>query len=117
MDPQYPPAEILQHLLEMVLKLNVFEFNCKHYLQRFGTATGSKLTPAYANIFMGQVDKNILDTSPLKLTYYRRFIDDVLMIWPHSKAELEQFIVHMNQVNSSIKFTHESSQEEVACLP
>ena len=38
------------------------------------------------------------------------------MIWPHSKAELEQFIVHMNQANSSIKFTHESSQEEVIFL-
>ena len=59
MDPQHPPAEIIQHLLEMVLKLNVFDFNCKHYLQRFGTAMGSKLAPACANTFMGQLEKNI----------------------------------------------------------
>ena len=116
MDPQHPPAETLRHLLELVLKLNVFEFNGKYYLQKFGTAMGSKLAPAYANTFMGQLEKDIIDTSPLKPTYYRRFIDDVFMIWPHSKTELEQFISHMNQANDSIKFTHESSQDEAVFL-
>ena len=70
-DPQHPPAEILRHLLEIILKLNTFEFNQKHYLQKFGTAMGSKLAPAYANTFMGKLEKSILDTSPLKPTYYK----------------------------------------------
>ena len=115
-DPQHPPAEILRHLLELVLKLNIFKFNNKHYLQKFGTAMGSKLAPAYANTFMGQLEKNILDTSPLRPSYYRRFIDDVFMIWPHSKEDLDKFMVHMNKASHSIKFTHESSQEEVVFL-
>ena len=70
-DPQHPPAEVLRHLLEIVLKLNTFEFNEKHYLQQFGTAMGSKLAPAYANTFMGDLEKSILENSPLKPTYYR----------------------------------------------
>ena len=108
-DSQHPPAEVLRHLLEMVLKLNVLEFNDKHYLRRCGTAMGSKLAPAYANTFMCKLEKNILDTSPLKPSYYRRFIDDIFIIWPHSKSELEKFIEHMNRANKSIQSTYESS--------
>ena len=115
-DPQHPPAEVLRHLLELVLKLNTFKFNGKHYLQKFGTAMGSKLAPAYTNTFMGRLEKAILDTSPLKPTYYRRFIDDIFMIWPHSERELDEFIRHMNEANDSIKFTHEYSQKEVIFL-
>ena len=115
-DPQHPPAEVLRHLLETVLKFNVFEFNDKHYLQRFGTAMGSKLVPAYANTFMCKLEKNILDTSPLKLSYYHRFIDDIFIIWPHSKSKLKKFIEHMNRANKSIQFTYESSQEQEVFL-
>ena len=115
-DPQHPPAETLRQLLELVLKLNVFEFNGKHYLQKFGTAMGSKLAPAYANTFMGQLEKSILDNSPLKPLYYKRYIDDIFMIWPHSEDELTHFIEHMNQANRSIQFTHEKHQEEIVFL-
>ena len=115
-DPQHPPAEVLRHLLEMVLKLNTFEFDGKHYLQKFGTAMGSKLAPAYANTFMGKLEKTILDNSPLKPTYYHRFIDDIIMIWPHSEDDLKNLITHMNQANRSIQFTYECSQKEVVFL-
>ena len=115
-DPQHPPAEVLRQLLEMVLKLNTFEFNDKHYLQKFGTAMGSKLAPAYANTFMGKLEQNILDSSPLKPIYYCRFIDDIFMLWPHTLDQLIQFMTHMNEANGSIQFTHEYNQEEIVFL-
>ena len=114
--PQHPPAEVLRHLLELVLKLNTLEFNEQFYLQTFGTAMGSRLAPAYANTFMGSLEKSILESSPLKPSYYRRFIDDIFMIWPHSLNELDKFISHMNTANPSIQFTHEKSQEEITFL-
>ena len=115
-DPQHPPAETLRHLLELVLKLNTFEFNEKYYLQIFGTAMGSKLAPAYANTFMGRLEAAILDSSPTKPTYYRRFIDDIFMIWPHSEEELDKFITHMNNQNKSIQFTYEKNLTEITFL-
>jgi len=48
-DPQQPPAETLRHMLEMVLKLNVLEFNKKYYLQTFGTSMGASLAPSYSS--------------------------------------------------------------------
>jgi len=62
--PQHPPAEVLRHLLELVLKLNTMEFNNQFYLQKCGTAMGSKLAPAYANTFLDKLEKSILESSP-----------------------------------------------------
>ena len=114
--PQHPPAEILRHLLELVLKLNTLEFNEQFYLQKFGTAMGSKLAPAYANTFMGKLEKSFLEKSPLKPIYYRRYIDDIFMIWPHSPSELDNFITHMNSANPSIQFTHKKDSQEITFL-
>ena len=115
-DPQHPPADVLRHLLEIVLKLNTFEFDNKYYLQKFGTAMGSKLAPAYANTFMGKLEKAILAGSSHRPIYYRRFIDDIFMLWPHSEEELIRFIQHMNRENKSIQFTYEKSQSEIVFL-
>ena len=69
-DPQHPPAETLKQLLELVLKLNAFEFDNKHYLQKFSTASGSKIAPAYSNVFIGDLEAKILANSHLKPLYY-----------------------------------------------
>ena len=123
-DPQHPPAETLKQLLKLVLKLNVFEFNNKYYLQKFSTtmgsklapAMGSKLAPAYANVFMGDLEAKIFASSQLKPTHYRQFIDDIFMIWPFSEEELDRFMTHMNQTNQSIKFTHDKHKNEITFL-
>jgi len=67
---------------------------------------GSRLAPAYTNTFMGKLEKNIFDTTRFKPKYYRRFIDDILIIFEHSETELDNFMTHMN---NAIKFTHEKS--------
>ena len=56
-----PPTEILVKLLTLILKCNNFEFKGKHYLQVLGTAMGTKMAPAYANIFMGRWKDNFSD--------------------------------------------------------
>jgi hypothetical protein len=47
----------------MVLKKNNFTFNGDHYLQINGTAMGTKMAPSYANIFMGKLEKQLLESS------------------------------------------------------
>ena len=51
--------QILVKLLTLILKRNTFEFNVKHNLQIQGTAMGTKMTPSYANIFMGKLEKQL----------------------------------------------------------
>ena len=45
-----------------------------------------------------------------------RFIDDILLIWEHGRAELDKFILHLNTVHRTIKFTSEISLNEVSFL-
>ena len=54
-----PQNNYIIELLEVVLINNHFEFNGKHYHQVSGTATGTKLAPSYANLFMTKFEKNI----------------------------------------------------------
>ena len=47
----------------MVLKKNVFEFNSECFLQISGTAIGTKMAPAYANIVMSIIERKLLTGS------------------------------------------------------
>jgi len=46
------PTEYLKRTLKLILQENSFQFNGKNYLQTHGTATGTKMAVAFANIFM-----------------------------------------------------------------
>ena len=115
-NPDQPDTNTLIHLLEIVLKNNSFQFNGKSYIQLQGTAMGTKLAPAYANIFMGKLEQTILSSAPLKPSYYKRYIDDILILWPHSIIELNKFITSLNNYHPSIKFTSEVNPIKITFL-
>ena len=50
-----PPTANLCHLIRLILSLNAFVFNQQYYLQIQGTAMGTRMTPSYANLFMGKL--------------------------------------------------------------
>ena len=115
-NPNRPDADVLICLLEVVLRNSTFEFNNEYYKQIQGTAMGTKLALAYANLFMGKLEHSILSQATLKPLFYKRYIDDILILWPHSKSELDQFLLHMNSFHHSIKFTSEYSFDEITFL-
>ena len=45
-----------------------------------------------------------------------RYIDDIFFIWTHGKDKLEKFLDDLNSFDNNIKFTHESSKENVTFL-
>ena len=46
------PTTLLREMLGLILKENSFQFNGRNYLQTHGTAIGTKMAVAFANIFM-----------------------------------------------------------------
>ena len=56
---QKPPiaTNFLREILSLILKENSFQFNGKDYLQTHGTAMGTKMAVAFANIFMTSIEK------------------------------------------------------------
>ena len=69
----------------LILQENSFQFNKRNYLQTNGTAMGTKMAVAFANIFMGEIKKQILNESANKPLAWKRFIDDIISLWHSSR--------------------------------
>ena len=112
----HPTNKSLIDLLTQVLTMNNFDFNESHYLQVGGTAMGTRVAPCYANTFMGWFEDTYVYTYHTAPALWKRYIDDIFVIWTHSELELETFVGHLNQCMPSIKFETDISQEKVHFL-
>ena len=66
---------------------------------------GTICAPAYANIFMANVElKYIYPYIKDETKIFLEFIDDLFIIWTGSKQELLDFMSDLNKTHSSIKF-------------
>ena len=110
------PPETMKDLLSIVLTKNYFQFADQMYHQIQGTAMGTKMAPAYANIFMAELEEKLLNNYHTKPIVWKRYIDDILCIWPGSQEDFSQFVEYLNESHSTIKFTYECSQHSVDFL-
>ena len=101
---------------DVVLTNNHFDFNGKHYHQVSGTPMGTTLAPSYANLFMTKFEEKYVYTYPLQSRLWKRFIDDIFLIWCHGMDSLLEFINHLNTVHSTIQFTSDISHTEISFL-
>ena len=103
-DPSCPPTSWLKKLLELILHQNLFRL---FYIQKQGTAMGTKMAPAYANIFMGTLESRILSETTPSPIHWKRCTDYTFLVWTDTKESLEQFIKSINGLHPSINFTTE----------
>ena len=114
-EPPIPP-HTMHDLLKIVLTKNYFQFDDTMYHQVQGTAMGTKMAPAYANLFMAELEEKLLENSPTDPLLWKRFIDDILCIWPGSKESLKEFMDQINKAHPTIKFTYECSNTSIDFL-
>ena len=79
-DPYQPPLEIIGELVHIALNNNVFEFNDKFYLQIQGTAMDTKMSPDFADIFMGKLEPILKEHGIGHILIWKRFINGVFII-------------------------------------
>lgn len=103
-------------MLGLVLQENSFQFVGRDYLQTRGTAMGTKIAVAFANIFMSAVETKIVETSKTKPLVWKRYIDDVFSLWEAKKEEIDLFILEANRHHPTIKFTADISEKEIHFL-
>ena len=104
--PPFPP-EVARTFFEVVLNQNYFEFNGSMFRQTQGTAMGTRMAPSYANLFMAWLEGPLLSSSGSEdLLLWRRFIDDIFLVWKGTSASLTAFLNHLNTIHNTIKFTY-----------
>jgi len=111
-----PTKSSLLRLLSLGLKRNNFQFNGVDYLQVSGTAMGNPFAPSFANIFLSEFEQKHVYTYNCSPLLWKRYIDDIFIIWPHGHDELVKFVNHLNSVHATIKFTMYSSAAQVSFL-
>ena len=78
------PQTLVVTLLEIIMRNNVFVFGDLYYRQKSGTAMGTSVAPVYATIYFGiHEETKIISKYSSHLPYYKRFIDDIFLIWQH----------------------------------
>jgi len=51
---------------------------------------GTKIAVAFANIFMANIETQILSNSVAKLTIWKRYINDIFYLWDVSKPDIDK---------------------------
>lgn len=102
-------------LARFVLENNYVE--CKGitgaFLQKIGTAMGTSFSVTYATIFMIWLETPIIDKFREHIVLYKRYIDDILLIWSGSSVELCRFRAFFEAANKNIKLEWQDTPTEV----
>jgi hypothetical protein len=109
-------VDYLIDLAKIILDNNYFEFSEKVYKQKLGTAIGTKFPPAFANIFMAELENKMLAGYHLSPSVWFRFLDDIFFICLHGKESLLEFLNYINNYHETIKYTWEYSERGVSYL-
>ena len=97
-------------LIKLCVKDCKFQFNDKFYTQTFGMGMGNPLSPVLSNLYMECFERYILSKIiPPGITWLR-YVDDILCLWPDS-MDASQFLIKLNSLVNSIKFTVEVEKE------
>ena len=102
------PTDYIMKLLRLVMEKNIFTFNEETWLQLLGTCMGTRVSPTYACLFMGLLEKKMLENCPNHLKDFifkwKRFIDDVFCLWTGTFEQFMEFHSYLNGVHPTIKF-------------
>lgn len=105
---EMPPTDFLLSLTEWTLTNNIFIFQDKIFKQTKGCAMGACYSPSYAGLFVGKWEEDFVFNCEMNMflkyiVWWRRYIDDVCLIWSGSETELKEFHTFLNSINSNIK--------------
>jgi Reverse transcriptase (RNA-dependent DNA polymerase) len=92
------PISFIIELLSWVLENNFISFNRMFYRQKSGTAMGTPVAPAYAQIFLHMIERDLIHQS----LFYKRYIDDIFAIFPSETAAIN-FITAFNNSYPTIQ--------------
>ena len=105
-------------LLKFVLETTYFRFRGEFYQQQFGVAMGSPVSPIVVNLYMEELEQQIIASAPAecKSRSWKRYVDDILCIVKKGQAESLQNHMNMVDETGSIQFTREEVDRSMPFL-
>ena len=98
----------MKKLLYLCTKEGHFSFNGEIYIQTDGVMMGSPLGSLIANIFMCELENNLVPTMEDVLGEWTRYVDDTFaLIQPHA---IQDVLQKLNSYDPRIQFTYEEEK-------
>ncbi len=114
-----PQMEIILEGLSIVMSENYFSFGDTYWKQLKGLAMGTPVAPVLAALYLGYYEEEfILSRFESSLYLYKRYLDDVLIIWKPQATDMyrfNRFRATLRQV-PGLTWTFEQHQEEINFL-
>ena len=91
-ESDFPPAECIRGALKLCIECNNSVFNYHFYLQVDGTAMDPYMSCSYSDITINKFDVKALNYKT-GLLCWKRYRDDVFVLWNQSLEELNSLIL------------------------
>jgi hypothetical protein len=80
----------IKHLIKVILKRNYFQYNNQFFQQEKGITMGSTISSTLAEVYLQFIEetriKQLMENQ--EIIYYKRYVDDILIIFDHNKIKL-----------------------------
>ena len=81
----------IKELMLSCLECRYFQFQGDFYEQLHGAPMGLSLSVVLANCYMEVLEENVLRSAPKKPAIWKRYVDDVFVLWEHGEEQLNEF--------------------------
>ena len=124
LNPRFSKEFITNSIL-LILTNNTFTFDDRIFLQKRGTAMGTKMAPSYATLVLGDLENELYSQVSSKMgeeighyvyTNWRRFLEDSYINWPYGEDKSKELHDILNSLDDSIQLTPETRCEELPFL-
>jgi len=93
-------------LINIIMEQNYFQYNNQFYKPQKGIIMGSPLSGTLAELYLQRIDKDFIKQwlDSQKIKYYRRYIDDIIIIYDKDKTKGEHILQNINNIDTNLTF-------------
>jgi len=108
--------EELLMALGNIMQHNYFQYNNTHYRPSKGAAMVSPLSGTLAELYLQLLEKQYIKhwISSREVSYYKRYVDDILIIYNENRITKEKILQEFNKVDSNLEF--KMTTEDNKCI-
>jgi len=98
--------EQIIRLLKIIIEQNYFQYNDQFFKPKNGIAMGLPISGMIAEIYLQHIEelhiKHWIESK--EIIYYKRYVDDIIIIFNHSKTNETAITSIMNDINEQLEF-------------
>ncbi|XP_062701661.1 uncharacterized protein LOC134285233 isoform X2 [Aedes albopictus] len=100
---------LFMELVDFCMEASYFRYDGRYYIQTFGTAMGSPLSPILAEIALDSVIEKAMSSLPFPVPILKKYVDDIFLAVPSDAIDhvLQEFNRHEERLQLTVEVEEE----------